>query len=417
MNNKSVVNSRSRGRRRSRSQSRSREKIRSRSRSPLHKRERKKRCGWDIIPDNNAIKDLQESQIAATCQLMSKAGLPVEDVAAAVAAAQALMPGRTLSLMDIQKLKQQTIHSRRIYVGNVMPYMTEHGLRIFFNEQIQKVPLRADPTVEPVANVSITHPKMFAFVEFNCIEDCDISMCMDGLKYMETALRIRSPKDYARPAHLPPPKKWHIPGVVSTQVANDGNKLFLANLPTDLTDFQIREFVSTFGPVKSFSLARDLETNISKGYAFFAYADPSITDKACAGLNGIMLGGKEISCQRGISNSVDFDVTGNNVLNLDVIPEVASVGLFLESQDPSCVLVLQNMVDDDELQIEKESIINDVWEWAVNYGNLISLQISGERIFLEYDDIISAGKAHQDMNGRKFANRIVLAMFTDDKML
>ena len=37
---------------------------------------------------------------------------------------------------------------------------------------------------------------------------------------------------------------------------------------------------------------------MSKGFAFFIYADPSVTDAACAGLNGMTLGGKQIICQR-----------------------------------------------------------------------------------------------------------------------
>ena len=149
-----------------------------------------------MTPENDVMANMQQSQIATTCQLMSKAGLPVNDVAAAVAAAQALMPGRQLSVMDIQKLKQQTVHSRRIYVGNVMPHMTEQGLRDFFNEQVQKVPLRADSNLVPVSSVNITHAKMFAFVEFNSIEDCDIAMCMDGVKWMEgESERSRKHKD------------------------------------------------------------------------------------------------------------------------------------------------------------------------------------------------------------------------------
>ncbi len=37
---------------------------------------------------------------------------------------------------------------------------------------------------------------------------------------------------------------------------------------------------------KAFSLVRDTVTGVSKGYAFLAYLDPSVSDAACDGLNG-----------------------------------------------------------------------------------------------------------------------------------
>lgn len=127
---------------------------------------------WDQAPDADAQKAMQQAQITTTINLMSAAGMPVLDVEAAMAAAQAMMPGKQLTMQDINKVKQQTVHSRRIYVGNIMPTLTEDMLRDFFDAEVAKIPGRSpnNAHIRPVASVNVTHAKMFAFVEFNTIE-------------------------------------------------------------------------------------------------------------------------------------------------------------------------------------------------------------------------------------------------------
>jgi hypothetical protein len=77
--------------------------------------------------------------------------------------------------------------------------MTDDQLRQFINDKIRAVPGRQFTECEPVGNLSITPAKMFAFAEMNSIEDTDIVLCMDGVKFMGQPLKIRQPRDYARP--------------------------------------------------------------------------------------------------------------------------------------------------------------------------------------------------------------------------
>ena len=53
----------------------------------------------------------------------------------------------------------------------------------------------------------------------------------------------------------------------------------------------------SFGALKAFNLVKDAATGLSKGYAFCEYADPSVTEAAIQGLNGMQLGDKKLIVQ------------------------------------------------------------------------------------------------------------------------
>jgi len=69
------------------------------------------------------------------------------------------------------------------------------------------------------------------------------------------------------------------------------NKLTLLELPFGKFDFvltipdfvfiQVKELLTSFGPLKAFNLVKDSATGLSKGYAFCEYVDVTITDQVC----------------------------------------------------------------------------------------------------------------------------------------
>lgn len=75
------------------------------------------------------------------------------------------------------------------------------------------------------------------------------------------------------------------------------HKLFIGGLPNYLTSEQVKELLSSFGQLKAFNLVVDSNTGLSKGYAFAEYLDPSLTDQAIAGLNGMQLGENRLLVQ------------------------------------------------------------------------------------------------------------------------
>jgi splicing factor U2AF subunit len=70
--------------------------------------------------------------------------------------------------------------------------------------------------------------------------------------------------------------------------------LMLSNLPSGITDEQVRELVSPFGPLKAFN---SIKTAASQS-AVFEYADPAAADGAIAGLDGLDIGENKLSVQR-----------------------------------------------------------------------------------------------------------------------
>lgn len=173
---------------------------------------------WDQAPDQEAIQKMQQNALNMAMGVMGMAGLNVTNVSAAVAAAAALIPGRAagglmspLSMVELQKLKQTTLHARRVYVGNVQSQFDDNAVRKFMDEKILAVPERAKKGLPPapVAAVTMNKSKMFAFIEFHAIEDADIALCMDGIQMENVPLKIRPPKDYERPPNVPLAKKIH----------------------------------------------------------------------------------------------------------------------------------------------------------------------------------------------------------------
>lgn len=387
------------------------------------RKKKKKSSNWDQAPDAEAIQKMQQNAMNMTMKMMGMAGLTVTNAAAAVAAAASLMPGRAagglmspLSMAELQKLKQSTLHARRVYCGNVQPSMSEQMIRSFLDAQVLAVPDRdAEGPPAPVAVITLNHAKMFAFVEFHCIEDADIVLCMDGITFQGTALKIRPPKDYARPEGAPPAKKYVIPGIISTQVGNDGSKIFLGNLPTNLTADDVKDFVTTFGPLKAFSLVKDIESGESKGYAFFSYLDGNVTEAACAGLNGIKLGDKEVVCQRGNTgvpnNAPALVATGHNVVNLDLLEQVAAVSKILNAIPMSRFLLLQNMATLSEMMAEREEILADVMEEVSKHGLVVDVQARGDKIFVAFTTDEDAERARSMLIGKNFCNRPCLPIF------
>ncbi len=104
-------------------------------------------------------------------------------------------------------------------------------------------------------------------------------MALDGITMNGMTLKVRRPKDYVSPptAQAPASGGLHIPGIVSTNVPDSPNKIFIGGLPSYLNEAQVKELLTAFGPLKAFNLVKDAATGNSKGYAFFEYLDASVT--------------------------------------------------------------------------------------------------------------------------------------------
>ncbi|KAM3342947.1 hypothetical protein P3S68_027913 [Capsicum galapagoense] len=119
------------------------------------------------------------------------------------------------------------------------------------------------------------------------------------------SFRVRRPSDYnpSLAATLDPSQpNPNLAAVGLSPGSADGlegpDRIFVGGLPYYFTEAQIRELLESFGPLRGFDLVKDRETGNSKGYAFCVYQDVSVTDIACAALNGIKMGDKTLTVRR-----------------------------------------------------------------------------------------------------------------------
>lgn len=88
-------------------------------------------------------------------------------------------------------------------------------------------------------------------------------MAFDGIIFINGPLKIRRPKDYGG-IDLSGDPGVHVPGVVSTNVPDSINKIFVGGLPTYLNEEQVMELLKSFGDLKAFNLVRENGNGPSK---------------------------------------------------------------------------------------------------------------------------------------------------------
>ena len=95
--------------------------------------------------------------------------------------------------------------------------------------------------------------------------------------------------------------------------------MFAIGLHYHLTEDQVLELLQAFGKVKSFHLVKNEPDSLtSKGYCFVEYADPTVTQVAVIGLNGMDLGGGKVLTAR---------VAGERAGAMMATPTAASMGV------------------------------------------------------------------------------------------
>lgn len=240
--------------------------------------------------------------------------------------------------------------AKRLYVGQIPFGIEEKPMADFFNATMEQMRL-ADMT--PVLAVQINHDKNYAFVEFHTPEQATSAMAFDGIMFQGQQLKIRRPKDYQPPINGEYGDMPQLPGLVSTNVPDTPNKIFIGGLPIYLNDDQVVELLKSFGELRAFNLVKDPLTGANKGFAFCEYADPSVTDLACQGLNNMELGDRKLVVQRASVGAkhglLPAEYNGEAINVADYLP-VSSA----KEEEATRVLQLMNMVTPEELEDDEE---------------------------------------------------------------
>eukprot|EP00808_Paulinella_micropora_P009579 g20233.t1 len=420
---------------------RSHSRSRSRSRSRSQKRKKKKRrssapSAWDQAPDPASMAQhiaiqhgaravpptapnaVPASVAIAAAQHAAQLQMEAGDAAAGMAGLAGLgMLGMNPLMMSAAAQRQDQVR-RTIFVGNIQTQVDEYMIKKFLDCKLMEVPERP-PTPYPdcVREVSIKRDKQYAFVEMHTASDADVAVCMDGINMNGVVLSVRRHSNFVEPEGGSP--KYNIPGIISSHVANDGHKIFLGSLAPQLTDQEVMDFVSSFGPLKAFTLVRDAK-GLSREYAFFNYVDSSVTDAACKGLNGINLGGREVVCRRantggglegtdgGTPTTGGGSASAIDGYNLEVLAPTVEVTV---PPPPSRIVILHNLCTAAEQAAEFEGIGADVKKECEKLGEVEEVQGRNGRWFVQFHDVHQATQAQRRLMGRRYNNHTIITGF------
>lgn len=406
---------------------------------PLAQR-RRKASGWDVhAPGYEQYSAMQAKQTGLfnlpganrtqVPPILGIAGLPPP------------IPVQTFG-MGIGSNPNLSRQSRRLYIGSITPEVNEQNLADFFNSKMIEMDIGTGGPGNPVLAVQCNYEKNYAFVEFRSAEDATAAMAFDGIIFINGPLKIRRPKDYGGIEITVP--SVHVPGVVSTNVPDSINKVFVGGLPTYLNEEQVQELLKSFGELKAFNLVRENGNGPSKGFAFFEYVDASVTDVAIQSLNGMELGDRYLVVQRASVGAKPG--TPGMIPNLpyDQFPEIPRPIMPAgESNNADArILLMLNMVTPDDLTNDDEygDLYEDVKEECSKYGNVEDLRIPrpvkkdkskwapGEpgqqtaieaqradeaagvgRVYVKYVDAEGAQTGLKALAGRSFAGRSIIA--------
>lgn len=331
--------------------------------------------------------------------------------------------------------------AKRLYVGNVPQSANEDDLKRFFRHQFITAGF-APPDTEVVQSVQIKYDRNFAFIELDEAELATKGLGFDGISFQDHTLKVRRPRDYQGPETNLGDSAGYIRGIVSTNVPDTPNKIFIGGLPSALTEDQVKELVGYFGELKAFHLVKDNSTNVSKGFAFYEYLDPNKTDDACRALNGKEIGGKTLLVQRAHLGSRNFTQTtyelGNSesvlgcLLNLSMpVTSTLHQNELSATPEPTPVLVLLNMVCLEDLLKEEERrfLEEDVRNECEQFGKVLKVVAPGAeteeelervkglgKVFVQFENTESAQEAQKSLALRKYHNRCVLTTYIDEDL-
>ncbi|THU63115.1 hypothetical protein C4D60_Mb01t12330 [Musa balbisiana] len=328
----------------------------------------------------------------------------------------------SIALMPAQAVTQQaTRHARRVYVGGLPPMANEQTIATFFSHVMSAIGGNA---AGPGSNI-----------------------------FQGVPVKVRRPTDYnpslaatLGPSQPSPHLNLGAVGLLpSTIGGSEGpDRVFVGGLPYYFTDAQIRELLESFGPLRGFDLVKDRDTGNSKGYGFCVYQDPSVTDIACAALNGLKMGEKTLTVRRATASMGQMKPEQELILQQAhehiAIQKLAlqsggashfpgfALGANTSAEPPTKVVCLTEVVSVDELRDDEvyKEILEDMREESEKFGSLINLVIprpgpTGEaisgvgKVFLEYENVADSARAKIALHGRRFGGNVVSATYYSEE--
>ncbi|XP_072985660.1 uncharacterized protein [Typha latifolia] len=286
--------------------------------------------------------------------------------------------------IDSVQLTQATRPLRRLYIENVPVSASDKTVIDCLNDFLLSSGVNHIQGTKPCISCIINKEKYQALVEFLTPEDATAALSFDGRSLSGSILKIRRPKDYIETATATPVKpveevKTPVPEkpvevvkVISDVVKDSPRKIFIGGISGALSSQMLMEIISAFGPLAAYRFVYNEELN--GPCAYLEYVDSSITLKACAGLNGMKLGGHVLTALQALPDSPEEE--GNSE-----VPPFYGIPLHAKPllADATKVLQLKNVFDQDELLLlsvpELEETLEDIRLECARFGIVKSVNV------------------------------------------
>ena len=145
-------------------------------------------------------------------------------------------------------------------------------------------------------------------------------------------------------------------GILNVALTSSPNRVFIGDIPTYLSEDQIKEITLAFGPVKDFLLIMDVINECSRGYGFCEYDDFESASLAVAGLNNFEIGDRALLAD--FATPELLDQLGINLLAMTMPSLISSdlieAGAQAAADNPTKVMVLLNLVGSNDLKDDEE---------------------------------------------------------------
>ncbi|KAK2643722.1 hypothetical protein Ddye_018917 [Dipteronia dyeriana] len=349
--------------------------------SPLNRSPEKKSAKWDVAPvekdgsfASSVPSDIQTSnqtassnvhEVVSSTPVTSNAVNPLAGVSY-----NASLTKQNVSIDSVQ-LTQATRPMRRLYVENVPASASEKAVMEFLNNILLSSGANYVTGSLPCISCNIQEEKGQALVEFLTPEDASAALSCDGCSFSGCILRIRRPKDFIDMASGEAKKSVVAVGAISDIVKDSPHKIFIGSISNTFSSKMVMEIASAFGPLKSYHF--EINEDRDESCAFLEYVDQSVTFKACAGLNGMKLGGQVLTVVQGVPDGSSMKNGGDSPFY--GIPEHAIPLL----EKPTQVIKIKNVFIPEGIsslsKLEVEEVLEDVRLECARFGTVKSINV------------------------------------------
>ncbi|KAK2453895.1 splicing factor U2af large subunit B [Trifolium repens] len=350
--------------------------------SPSKHSSEKKRAGWDLPPvgtdpspavvssgfqlsnNHSVLSSMHDVTSATSLDLSIVKPLPVSFL-------NAVSTGKNVSIDSVQ-LTQATRPMRRLYIENLPASASEKVVMDCFNNFLLSASVNLVQQTRPCISCIVHKDRGQALVEFLTAEDASAALSLDGSTLFGSMVKIRRPKDYVEFATGEPERSVEVAVTISDVVVNSPNKIFIGGISNHVSSDMLLEIVGVFGSLKAYHF----EAKVSNGScAFVEYVDHSVTIKACAGLNGMKLGGEVLTVVLAMPDAPPPMENDGKPPSYD-IPEHAKSLL----SEPTEVLEIKNVFTVESISslsdMGIEDILEDVRLECARFGTVKSIQLA-----------------------------------------